>query len=330
MTHARIAINGYGNLGRGVEQALSLAPDLELVGVFTRREGVMTASGPAFPAAELTDPQLRDRWTGKIDVVINCGGSKSDLDTQTPLVASGFNVVDSFDTHARIPAHFEQVDDAARAAGTLALISAGWDPGLFSLQRLLAEAVLPAGHAETFWGPGLSQGHSDAVRRVPGVKNAVQYTVPKEQVRAAALAGQTEGQLSAGDKHRRIVYVVLESGADPEAVRQAIVTMPNYFAEYETEVHVISEEEFAAEHTGMAHGGDVIRHGTTSPGTSHALHFNLALDSNPEFTGAVLVACARAVARMHARGERGAVTLFDVPPALLHPASAAQLRADLL
>ncbi|SDE08750.1 diaminopimelate dehydrogenase [Actinobaculum suis] len=325
MGKIRVAINGYGNLGRGVEKALAHAEDMELLAVFTRRapETVVTAGAPVVALRELPS------WVGKIDVVINCGGSATDLETQTPQVAEHFNVVDSFDNHAHIPAHFAAVDATAKEHGTLALISSGWDPGFFSLQRAYGLAFLPAGETYTFWGPGLSQGHSDAVRRISGVKHAVQYTLPVEENMQRILAGE-KLELSTAEKHRRQVFVVLEEGADADAVREAIVTMPDYFAPYETEVNFISEAEFARDHTGMPHGGHVIRIGETTPGTTQVVHGELKLDSNPEFTGSVLAASARAVARMAAAGATGAITLFDVPPAQLVAADPAELRQHWL
>lgn len=325
MSQIKVAINGYGNLGRAVELAVSRSEDMDLVAVFTRRDPaeVSTASGLAKPAEEM------GRWVGNLDVCINCGGSATDLRQQTPEAATMFNVVDTFDTHAAIPQHFAVVDQVARENDHLALISTGWDPGLFSLNRLLGEAILPEGETYTFWGPGLSQGHSDALRRIDGVASAVQYTIPNKDALDAIHAGE-HLELTTRDKHRRECWVVLEEGADAEAIRQQIVTMPNYFAEYDTTVNFISQDEFDRDHTGMPHGGTVIRQGATSEGTSQVVSFQLALDSNPEFTGAVVVAYARAVARMAEEGARGAITLFDVPPIKLSPEDPMQLRKRLL
>lgn len=321
----RIGIAGYGNLGRGVESALAQNPDMTLVGVFTRRapEDVVTVNPgtPVFPfdALEAND--------GRIDVLILCGGSKDDLPVQSPALASRFNIVDSFDTHARIPEHFAAVDGPARAAGTTALISAGWDPGMYSINRVVGEALLPEGDTYTFWGRGLSQGHSDAVRRVPGVAGGVQYTVPSETAIASVRAGDRP-TLATREKHVRQCFVVLEDGADADEVREAIVTMPNYFAEYDTVVSFITAEELARDHTAMPHGGFVIRSGVTGEGNAQSIEYNLTLGSNPEFTAGVLVAYARAVHRLNASGQAGAVTVFDVAPGLLSPKTPAQLRAE--
>ncbi|MGX1791951.1 diaminopimelate dehydrogenase [Microbacterium sp.] len=326
-THIRIGIVGYGNLGRGVERSLARNPDMRLVGVFTRRDPASIGTvGPGVPVRRIDE---LDAMHDEIDVLILCGGSKSDLPEQTPALASRFSVVDSFDTHARIPEHFAAVDAAARAAGTTAVISTGWDPGLFSLQRLYGEAILPQGETYTFWGRGLSQGHSDAIRRVPGVAAGVQYTIPSEEAVARVRAGERP-ELSTRDKHTRECFVVLEAGADPDAVREAIVTMPDYFEPYDTTVHVVSPEELARDHTGAPHGGFVIRSGTTSDGVSQTVEFRLALESNPEFTASVLVAYARAAARLAASADHGAKTPFDIAPGLLSPKSPEQLRAELL
>ncbi|MGB4136635.1 MAG: diaminopimelate dehydrogenase [Microbacterium sp.] len=321
----RVGIVGYGNLGRGVERALALAPDLVAAGVFTRRDpgSVQTLGTPAYTMSAL------EGMHDGLDVLILCGGSKSDLPEQSPALAASFSVVDSFDTHARIPEHFEAVDAAARAAGTTAIISTGWDPGLFSLQRLYGEAILPEGDSYTFWGRGLSQGHSDAIRRVPGVAAGVQYTIPSEDAIAQVRAG-SRPELGTREKHTRECFVVLEDGADADAVREAIVSMPDYFEPYDTTVRFITAEELAGDHAGAPHGGFVIRSGETSAGTDQVIEFRLALDSNPEFTSSVLVAYARAAARLAAAGDHGAKTPFDVAPGLLSPKSPAQLRAELL
>lgn len=323
----RVGIVGYGNLGRGVEAAIGLNPDFELVGVFSRRDPLSVATvvpdTPVYALSEL------DGFAERIDVLILCGGSKSDLPEQTPELAARFTVVDSFDTHARVPEHFAAVDAAARAGGNVAIISTGWDPGLFSLNRLFGEAILPVGETYTFWGRGLSQGHSDALRRIPGVAGAVQYTLPSESAIERVRAGEKPA-LTTREKHDRECFVVLEDGADADAIREAIVTMPDYFEPYDTTVHFITAEELARDHAGMPHGGFVIRSGESSAGTSQTIEYRLALDSNPEFTSSVLVAYARAAARLAASGQQGAFTPFDVAPGLLSPKSPEQLRAELL
>ena len=323
-----VAIAGYGNLGRGVEAAVTNAPDMELVGVFTRRNpsNVKTATGtPAYALDDIAS------FADKIDVVVICGGSATDLPKQTPELAKQFCVVDSFDTHANIPQHFANVDAAAREAGTVGVISCGWDPGLFSLARLYASAALPEGADYTFWGRGVSQGHSDAIRRIPGVADARQYTVPVPEAVAAARSGENP-ELTTREKHTRECFVVAEEGADKAAIEQAIVTMPNYFADYDTTVHFISQAELDANHAGLPHGGTVIRSGRTGleGEFGDTIEFSLALDSNPHFTGSVLAAVARAAHRMHEAGQTGAYTMFDIPPALLSPLSAAELRAHLM
>lgn len=324
-TQIRIGIVGYGNLGRGVESALAQNPDMSLVGVFTRRapEDVATLNPetPVFAYDALSENQ------GQVDVLILCGGSKDDLPVQSPELAARFNIVDSFDTHARVPEHFAAVDAPARAAGTTALISAGWDPGMYSINRVVGESLLPEGDTYTFWGRGLSQGHSDAVRRVPGVVGGVQYTLPSETAIAAVRAGDRP-TLTTREKHVRECFVVLEEGADPETVREAIVTMPNYFEPFDTTVTFISAEELARDHKAMPHGGFVIRSGETGEGNSQVVEYRLTLGSNPEFTAGVLVAYARAVHRLNASGQVGAHTVFDVAPGLLSPKSPEQLRAD--
>ncbi len=324
----RIGIYGYGNLGKGVELAAGMHKDIELVGIFTRRDPAAVhplTDVPVYGAAELS------RFKGEIDCLIVCGGSATDLPVLTPMLAKDFNLIDSFDTHKTIPAHFEKVNAAAMEGGTLALISAGWDPGLFSLARLYAASILPNGKDYTFWGRGVSQGHSDAIRRIPGVVDARQYTVPIESALASVRAGENP-ELTTGEKHKRECYVVIEEGADPEKIATAIKTMPNYFADYDTEVNFISLEELKRDHGGMPHGGSVIRGGATGLGgeNHHTIEFSLKLDSNPEFTASVLVAYARAIARMHKEGKVGAISVFDVPPAMLSPLSREELLAKML
>lgn len=327
--NTRIGILGYGNLGRGVECAVRQNPDMELVAVFTRRApetvSIKTEGVAVRRVTEVAD------FKGKIDVMILCGGSATDLPVQTVEYAKDFNVVDSFDTHARIPEHFSRVDAAAVAGGHVAVISAGWDPGMFSLNRLYAGAVLPEGKDYTFWGRGVSQGHSDAIRRVAGVKDAKQYTVPVPEALAAVRAGENP-ELTTRQKHTRECFVVLEEGADAAKVEQEIKTMPNYFADYDTTVHFISEEELLANHSGIPHGGVVIRSGVTGweKEHSHVIEYQLKLDSNPEFTASVLVACARAAHRFSLSGAAGCKTLFDIPPAYLSAKSGEELRASLL
>lgn len=327
MSSIRIGIVGHGNLGLGVEAAVVRNPDMRVAGIFTRRDPAdltpVVAGTPVFAMAEL------DAYADAVDVLILCGGSKQDLPEQTPVLARRFSVVDSFDTHARIPEHFAVVDDAARAGGTVALISAGWDPGLFSVNRVMAEAVLPDGATHTFWGPGLSQGHSDAIRRIPGVAGAVQYTLPREEAVERVRSGERP-ELTTRQKHLRDCYVVLEDGASPTDVREAIVGMPHYFDEYDTAVTFVSAEELARDHAGMPHGGFVVRSGATSEGAAQVIEYRLQLESNPEFTASVLVAYARAVHRMRAAGEVGARTVLDVAPGLLSPVGPEQLRAQYL
>ena len=322
----KIGIYGYGNLGRGVELGVRQNPDIELVGVFTRRDPatVKTLTGiPVYPAAQVED------FAAEIDVLIICGGSASDLPEMTPALARSFNVIDSFDTHARIPEHFENVEKAAMLTGHTALISGGWDPGLFSLARLYMSAVLPDGKDYTFWGRGVSQGHSDAIRRIPGVKDARQYTVPIAEAVEQVRAGK-QPELSTREKHLRECFVVAEEGADRALIEKTIREMPNYFADYDTTVTFITEEELKRDHSALPHGGQVIRSGKTSEENRHILEFSLKLDSNPEFTGSVLLACARAVGKMHVRGIFGCRTMFDVAPADLSPLSPEELRKKLL
>ena len=325
----RIGIYGYGNLGRGVECAIRQNPDMELVAVFTRRDpaGVKTAFGDA----RVLHVDQAKNMVDDIDVMILCGGSATDLPTQTPELAALFHVVDSFDTHARIPEHFDAVDAAAKAAGKVAVISAGWDPGMFSLNRLYAGAILPEGKDYTFWGKGVSQGHSDAIRRVPGVKNGKQYTIPVEAALDAVRSGANP-DLTTREKHTRECFVVAEEGADKAAIEKQIKEMPNYFADYDTTVHFITEEELLRDHSGIPHGGFVIRAGKTGANGehTHVIEYSLKLDSNPEFTGSVLTACARAAYRLAAKGACGCKTVFDIPPACLSPLSEEELRRNLL
>ena len=324
----KIAIYGYGNLGRGVELAARQNKDMEMVGVFTRRapESVKTLTGiPVYSVSAL------ESFKGKIDVLVICGGSATDLPEFTPALARDFNVVDSFDTHARIPVHFENVDRAAAETHHTALIAGGWDPGLFSIARLYASAALPEGSDYTFWGRGISQGHSDAIRRIEGVADARQYTVPISEAMNAVRRGECP-ELTTRQKHLRECYVVAEEGADLAKIEQDIKTMPNYFADYDTTVTFISQEELNAKHGGMPHGGSVIRSGKTGLESehSHTVEFSLKLDSNPEFTGSVLVACARAVGRMAERGNFGCKTVFDIAPADLSALTPEELRAHML
>lgn len=326
MSKIRVAIAGYGNIGRGVELAIQQNPDMTPVSIFTRRDpaGIKTATViPVFSLDNVAD------YTDKIDVMIICGGSATDLPVLTPKLAGLFNTVDSFDTHAKISEQFARVDKAAKAGGHLALISSGWDPGLFSINRVCAEAVLPAGSSYTFWGRGVSQGHSDALRRVNGVKDAKQYTVPVPAAMDAVRSGSNP-ELSTRDKHTRECFVVAEEGADLSRIEREIKEMPNYFADYDTTVTFISEEELKRDHSAIPHGGFVIRSGESAAGNKSIIEYSLKLDSNPEFTSSVLVASARAVAKMAAEGKTGCITMFDIPPALLSPKSPEELRASLL
>ena len=328
MSHTiRIGIAGYGNLGRGVEASIALNPDMALVGIFTRRAPAqlkpLSADTPVLAMDNIA------QYADQIDVMILCGGSKEDLPRQGPELAALFNTVDSFDTHARVPEHFAAVDAPAKAHQKTALISAGWDPGMFSINRAMGEALLPDGATYTFWGKGLSQGHSDAIRRIPGVAGGVQYTLPVPEAVEQVRSG-TRPTLTTRQKHTRECFVVLKDGTDAEAVRQAIVTLPHYFDEYDTTVHFISAEVLAREHSTMPHGGFVIRSGNTTAEITQVIEYGLTLGSNPEFTSSVLVAYARAVHRMAQMGQHGAKTVFDVAPGLLSPKSPEQLRAELL
>lgn len=323
----KIAVLGYGNLGRGVELAARNSKDLELTAVFSRRNPseVKTYGAPVFSADEILSHK------GKFDVLVLCGGSATDLPTQTPEFAKEFNVVDSFDTHAKIPEHFAAVDAAAKKGGKVGVIAVGWDPGLFSLNRLFGESVLENGSSYTFWGKGVSQGHSDAIRRIEGVVDARQYTVPIESALERVRAGENPN-LTTREKHLRECYVVAEEGADKARIEQEIKTMPNYFADYDTSVHFIDLETLKNEHGGIPHGGFVLRSGATGERgeNKHLIEFSLKLDSNPEFTASVLVAYARAAYRLAQSGQSGAFSVFDIAPALLSPKSADELRREIL
>lgn len=321
----KVGIIGYGNLGRGVEKAILKAQDVECVGVFTRRnpETVKTITGlNVYSMGALSEHK-------DVDVMIICGGSATDLPTMTKNVLKDFNTVDSFDTHAKIPEYFEALDKVGKESNHLGAISIGWDPGLFSIARMFFGAVLPDGNDYTFWGKGVSQGHSDAIRRIKGVKNAIQYTIPKEEALNSVRSGANPN-LSTRDKHLRECYVVAECGADKVQIEKEIKSMPNYFSDYDTVVHFIDEEELIKKHSKLSHGGFVMRSGETAEGNSHLLELSIKLDSNPEFTGSVLLAYARAVAKMAKEGKSGAVTVFDVPISYLSPIDNAQLRKNLL
>ena len=325
----KIGILGYGNLGKGVECAIKHNPDMELKAVFTRRDpsslSILTEGAKVYSVADA--PAMKD----EIDVLIICGGSATDLPKQTPEMAKYFNVIDSFDTHAKIPEHFEAVDKAAKESGHIGLISVGWDPGMFSLNRLYANAVLPGGKDYTFWGKGVSQGHSDAIRRIAGVKDARQYTIPVDSALEAVRSG-SEPELTTRQKHTRECFVVAEEGADLKKIEEEIVTMPNYFADYDTTVHFISEEELLRDHAGIPHGGFVIRTGKTgwNNENSHVIEYSLKLDSNPEFTSSILAAYARAAYRLSKEGQTGCKTVFDIAPAYLSAEDGAYLRKHML
>ena len=325
----KIGIAGYGNLGKGVECAIRHNPDLELSAVFTRRDPAsITLLTPGVKVYSMEEAVSKK---DSIDVMILCGGSAVDLPQQTPFLARHFNVVDSYDTHARIPQHYEAVDKAAKEGNKAGIISVGWDPGMFSLNRLYADAVLPGGHDYTFWGRGVSQGHSDAIRRIQGVKDARQYTIPVEEALEAVRNGKNP-ELSTREKHTRECFVVAQENADLNRIREEIVSMPNYFADYNTTVHFITEEELNRDHKGIPHGGFVIRTGRTGweDENSHVIEYSLKLDSNPEFTASVLTAYARAAYRLNKEGQSGCKTVFDVAPAYLSPLSGDQLRGHLL
>ena len=324
----RIGLLGYGNLSRGIEAAIKRNPDEELVAVFTRRDPASVKIHTAGVKVDSVDHILA--YKDEIDVLMICGGSATDLPTQTPEYAQYFNVIDSFDTHAKIPEHFAAVDAAAKKAGKLAMISCGWDPGMFSLARIYAESVLPDGKHYTFWGKGVSQGHSDAARRVEGVKDARSYTLPVENAIEAVRSG-SQPSFTAREMHTREVFVVLEEGADAAKVEQEIKSMPNYYSDYDVTIHFISEEEMQRDHAALPHGGFVMRSGVTGDGNHHELiEYSLKLDSNPEFTGSVLAAYARAVSRMAAKGETGCISVFDVAPKYLNPKSEEEQRHTLL
>lgn len=321
----RVGIIGYGNLGRGAEAAIAQQPDMELVAVFSRRGSVDTID-PEVASVHIDEAE---KYQDKIDVMLLCGGSATDLPEQTPQFAKIFHTVDSFDTHAKIPEYFASVDKVSQASKKVNIISVGWDPGLFSVNRVMAEAVLAEGNTYTFWGKGLSQGHSDAVRRVDGVKAGVQYTLPSEEAMNKVRQGENP-ELATNEKHKRECYIVLEDGADAEEVTTTIKTMPNYFDEYDTTVHIISEEELARDHQKMPHGGFVIHSGKTGAGHNQIVEYSLKLESNPEFTSSVLVSYARAAHRLAQEGQFGAKTVYDIGPGYIHPASPADLRKKYL
>ncbi len=325
----RIGIYGYGNLGRGVENAIRQNDDLELVAVFSRRDpATVKINTPGVPVLKAEEAE---KMTDKIDVMIICGGSATDLPVQTPALAKLFNVVDSFDTHAKIPEHFDNVDAAAKQSGKTAIISAGWDPGMFSINRLYGGAILPDGKDYTFWGKGVSQGHSDAIRRVEGVADGKQYTIPVDEALAAVRSGSNP-ELTTREKHTRECFVVAKEGADKAKIEAEIKNMPNYFSDYDTTVHFISQDELNEKHSGIPHGGFVIRSGKTGANSenTHIIEYSLKLDSNPEFTASVLVCCARAAARMNGENTIGCKTILDIPPSYLSAKSGAQLRKELL
>ncbi|RVU54453.1 diaminopimelate dehydrogenase [Anaerosphaera multitolerans] len=324
MEKIKVAIVGYGNLGKGAEKAINLAEDMELVGIFTRREPkTIESQSKVYSLENILD------FKGEIDVCILCGGSATDLRSQGPEIARHFNTVDSFDTHAKIPEYFNDIDLAAKEGNNLSIISTGWDPGIFSMNRLLAQSILPQGETHTFWGEGVSQGHSDAIRRIDGVIDATQYTVPIEESIERIKAGE-KVNFTPRDKHKRICYVVAEDGADKEEIEFKIITMPDYFVDYNTTVHFISEEELKKNHKKMVHGGRVLRIGETSQATKQVYEFKLDLDSNPEFTSSINVAFARAVYKMRQEGKIGAITVFDVPISYLSNLTAEEQRAKLL
>lgn len=323
----KVGILGYGNLGRGVEAAVKMNDDVTLIAVYTRRDPSSLKINTEGVAVKSTDEL--DKGNEDIDVLIICGGSATDLPEMTPKYAAMYNVIDSFDTHAKIPVHFANVEKAAKEAGKLGVISCGWDPGMFSLNRLYASSILPNGKDYTFWGKGVSQGHSDAVRRIEGVVDCRQYTLPVPAALERVRSGENP-ELTTREKHTRECFVVAEEGADLARIENEIKTMPNYFSDYDTTVHFISADEMKRDHSGLPHGGSVIYSGTTSDGTKHVIEYSLNLDSNPEFTGSVIVAYARAVARLNKEGKTGAMTVFDIAPAYLTPHTSEELRAHFL
>ena len=328
MSKIRIGIVGYGNIGRGVEQAIKRNEDMELAAVFTRRDPASVKVATEGAKVVHMDDMLSMK--GDVDVMVLCGGSATDLPVMGPEIAANFNTIDSFDTHAKIPEYFANVDKAAKEGNNISIISVGWDPGMFSLNRLYAESILVQGSTYTFWGKGVSQGHSDAIRRIPGVKNAIQYTVPVDEAVVQVRSG-SEPKLTTRDKHTRECYVVAQEGANKAEIENAIKTMPNYFDEYNTTVHFISEEELKRDHSKMSHGGFVIRTGETGEeGNKHVIEYSLKLDSNPEFTASVLIAYARAAYRLNQKGENGARSVFDIAPALLSMKTPEQLRKEIL
>lgn len=328
MDKIKIGIVGYGNIGRGVEQAIKRNEDMELAAVFTRRDPASVKVATEGTKVVHMDDMLSMK--GDVDVMVLCGGSATDLPVMGPEIAANFNTIDSFDTHAKIPEYFANVDKAAKEGNNISIISVGWDPGMFSLNRLYAESILVQGSTYTFWGKGVSQGHSDAIRRIPGVKNAIQYTVPVDEAVAQVRSG-SEPKLTTRDKHTRECYVVAQEGANKAEIENAIKTMPNYFDEYNTTVHFISEEELKRDHSKMPHGGFVIRTGETGEeGNKHVIEYSLKLDSNPEFTASVLIAYARAAYRLNQKGENGARSVFDIAPALLSMKTPEQLRKEIL
>lgn len=327
MENIRVGIMGYGNLGKGAHKAVKQQPDMELAAVFTRRDPAELQINERSLNIVRADEAIH--YTKEIDVMILCGGSATDLPEQGPAYAKMFNTVDSYDAHANIPAYFASVDEVAKASGKTSIISVGWDPGMFSLNRVMAGAVLPQGNTYTFWGKGLSQGHSDAVRRVDGVKDGVQYTIPSEDVMEQVRNGENP-ETSKSERHVRVCYIVLENDADKDVIEKEIKSMPHYFEDYDTTVHFISEEELKTEHASMPHGGFVIRSGETGEGNKHNVEYSLALGSNPEFTSSVITAYARAAYQLNQNGQIGAKTVYDVPPSHISPLSDAELRKHYL
>ena len=326
MEKIKIAICGYGNLGRGIESEISKSNDMELVAIFTRRNPESLITKSSIPVVNVSNI---NKWTDKIDVVIMCGGSATDLPNQVPEIAKLFNTVDSFDTHAKIPDYYNTVNESAISSNKTSIISGGWDPGMFSIMRLYADSILKNGSTYTFWGKGVSQGHSDAIRRISGVRNAIQYTIPIEEAMDRVRNGENP-DLKTNEKHLRECFVVAKDGANKEKIEEEIKTMPNYFADYNTIVHFISEEELQQKHSKMPHGGFVIHSGETGKGNKQIIEYALKLDSNPEFTASVLIALARANFRMNKNGQYGAKTIFDIPPVLLSEKTPEELRKELL